>query len=122
MIWNNPDKSVTVEAYIDKGVSADGSTPGTFRLVYRFTDKPGRMGTCRGSVGSCVEQICQLPITYGGLILNFRYDNMDKMYFKWLSVREIQPGPSGLSDIIDTGKGFGNRYDDVYAYVGKQGT
>lgn len=123
VIWNNPDQSVTVEAYIDKGVSTDGSNPGIFQLVYRFTDKPDRMGTCRGGVGSCVEQDCQLPITYGGPILNFRYDNMDKMYFKWLSVREIQPGQSDLPDIIDSGQGFGNRYEnEIYAYAGKKGT
>ncbi len=66
------------------------------------------MGRCRGSVGSCVENDCQEPVTYGGPILNFRYDNMNKMYFKWLSVREIQPPSSRCSTTASA----------AYAYAG----
>jgi hypothetical protein len=42
-------------------------------------------------LGSCVENNCQEPVTYGGPIVNFRWDQMTKMEFKWLSVREIVP-------------------------------
>jgi hypothetical protein len=49
------------------------------------------MGGCKGHVGSCVENNCQEPVTYGGPIVNFRWDQMASMQFKWLSVREIVP-------------------------------
>jgi hypothetical protein len=32
-----------------------------------------------------------MPITWGGPIAVFRWDNANDVDFKWLSVREIQP-------------------------------
>jgi hypothetical protein len=52
--------------------------PGTFRKVFSFTDS---RGGCKGHVGSCVENNCQDPVTYGGPIVNFRWDQMASMQF-----------------------------------------
>jgi hypothetical protein len=89
VVYNNPNSTVTIEAYIDD--TTDGVMPGTFRKVFSFTDSTGAMGGCKGLVGSCVENDCQEPVTYGGPIVNFRWDQMASMQFKWLSVREIVP-------------------------------
>lgn len=83
---NAANTAVTVEAYVDK----TGTPPGQWTKVFSFTDTPGAMGVCRGTVSSCVDDNCRLPATYGGPILNFRWDNMTNVKFKWLSCREIK--------------------------------
>jgi hypothetical protein len=96
VVYNNDDETVTIEAYIDK--STDGTKPGVFTKVFSFTDSKGKMGKCKGPTSDCVEEDCQLPITYGGPIVNFRWDQLDTLQFKWLSVREIQPPTSHSVD------------------------
>ena len=100
VVYNNSNGTLTIEAYIDN--TTDGIKPGTFHKVFSFTDSTGKMGNCKGSTDSCVEQDCQLPITYGGPIVNFRWDNMKDMQFKWLSVREIRPPSSHGPDTTGT--------------------
>jgi hypothetical protein len=92
--------------------------PGTFRKVFSFTDS---RGGCKGHVGSCVENNCQDPVTYGGPIVNFRWDQMASMQFKWLSVREIVPPTtvsaySGYKDwnLVPAGTNYGLEYRGSY--------
>jgi hypothetical protein len=64
VVYNNEDKTVTIEGYIDK--TTDGTKPGTFTKVFSFTDSKGKM---ENFTSDCVEENCQLPVTYGGPIV-----------------------------------------------------
>lgn len=71
------------------------------------------MSGCKGHVGACVENNFQEPVTYGGPIVDFRWDNMVSMQFKWLSIREISP---------PTGYGYTEaEAENDYLYQGPEG-
>ena len=57
----------------------------TWKKVYDIMDSGRWAATphhCGGAVGA-------MPITWGGPIATFRWDNANDVDFKWLSVREI---------------------------------
>ncbi|RKH73266.1 carbohydrate-binding protein [Corallococcus interemptor] len=78
----NGGEAVKLELYLN-----DNADKVTWKKVYDLTDD-GKWGGdaqhCGGSVGA-------MPITWGGPIATFRWDNASDVDFKWLSVREIQP-------------------------------
>ena len=78
----NGKLAVKTELYIDEKV--DGKS---WKLVYEHIDD-GRMG---GDADECGASDPAMPITWGGPIAAFRWDNADDVDFKWLSVREIVP-------------------------------
>lgn len=74
--------AVRTEIWLDEKV--DGTS---WKLVYEHTDS----GNFGGSLGSCGGSNSRMPITWGGPVAAFRWDNANDVDFKWLSVREIQP-------------------------------
>jgi len=54
--------------------------------VYDFKDD----GAWAGDMVHCGGSNPLIPITWGGPIATFRWDNASDVDFKWLSVREIQ--------------------------------
>src|SRR5690606_12931758 len=78
----NGKLAVKTELYMDEKL--DGVS---WKLVYEHLDD----GTFGGSLGSCGGSNSRIPITWGGPVAAFRWDNADDVDFKWLSVREIIP-------------------------------
>jgi len=78
----NGKLAVKTELYIDE--KADGKS---WKLVYEHIDD-GRMG---GDANKCGASDPKMPITWGGPVAAFRWDNAEDVDFKWLSVREIVP-------------------------------
>lgn len=74
--------AVKTELYMDE--KADGTS---WKLVYEHIDD-GRMG---GDADECGASDPRMPITWGGPVAAFRWDNAEDVDFKWLSVREIVP-------------------------------
>jgi len=58
----------------------------TWAKVYEMTDD----GTYGGDASACGASAPAMPITWGGPIAAFRWDNAEDVDFRWLSVREIQ--------------------------------
>jgi hypothetical protein len=58
----------------------------TWTKVYDFKDD----GTWAGDMLHCGGSNALMPITWGGPIATFRWDNASDVDFEWLSVREIQ--------------------------------
>ncbi|MBE4753611.1 carbohydrate-binding protein [Corallococcus sp. ZKHCc1 1396] len=78
----NGAEAVKLELYVNE--NADKVT---WKKVYDMTDAGdwgGDAQHCGGSVGA-------MPITWGGPIATFRWDNANDVDFKWMSVREVQP-------------------------------
>lgn len=61
----------------------------TWKQVYDLTDS-GQLG---GDQGKCGSSDNAMPLTWGGPIAVFRWDNATDVDFKWLSVRELDPLP-----------------------------
>lgn len=74
--------AVRTEIYLDE--KGDGKS---WELAYEHTDS----GNFGGSLGSCGGSDSRMPITWGGPVAAFRWDNAEDVDFKWLSVREIIP-------------------------------
>jgi hypothetical protein len=74
--------AVKLEMYVNE--NADKVT---WKKVYDVTDA-GRWG---GDAQHCGGSVPGMPISWGGPIAVFRWDNAKDVDFKWLSVREIQP-------------------------------
>jgi F5/8 type C domain-containing protein len=70
-----------VELYVNKNLDKT-----TWTKVYDFKDD----GTWAGDMLHCGGSNALMPITWGGPIATFRWDNASDTDFKWLSVREIQ--------------------------------
>ncbi|MBU8895863.1 carbohydrate-binding protein [Corallococcus sp. H22C18031201] len=73
---------VRLEMYVNE--TADGIT---WKKVYDLVDDGGWGGDAQ----HCGGTTAAMPITWGGPIATFRWDNALDVDFKWLSVREIQP-------------------------------
>ncbi|MCY1030464.1 discoidin domain-containing protein [Corallococcus sp. BB11-1] len=74
--------AVKLEMYVNE--NADRVT---WKKVYDHTDA----GAWGGDAQHCGGATGPMPITWGGPIAVFRWDNANDVDFKWLSVREIQP-------------------------------
>ncbi|WP_375756082.1 discoidin domain-containing protein [Corallococcus exercitus] len=74
--------AVKLELYVNE--NADKVT---WKKASDYTDA-GKWG---GDAGHCGGAVAGMPITWGGPIAVFRWDNATDVDFKWLSVREIQP-------------------------------
>ncbi|WP_323381942.1 carbohydrate-binding protein [Myxococcus dinghuensis] len=74
--------TVRMESYVN-----DNADQVTWRKVYDWVDA----GAWGGDAGHCGGGVGAAPITWGGPIATFRWDNATDVDFKWLSVREIQP-------------------------------
>jgi hypothetical protein len=59
----------------------------TWRRIYDMVDA----GDWGGDASHCGGSANAMPITWGGPISVFRWDNANDVDFKWMSVREIQP-------------------------------
>ncbi|GMU02165.1 hypothetical protein KH5H1_62850 [Corallococcus caeni] len=77
----NPE-AVKLELYLN-----DSADKVTWTKVYDMTDD----GAWGGDAQHCGGSVGAMPITWGGPIATFRWDNASDVDFKWLSVREIQP-------------------------------
>ncbi|MFP2931632.1 discoidin domain-containing protein [Pyxidicoccus sp. 3LG] len=78
----NGKEAVKLEMYVNE--NADKVT---WKKVHDFTDA----GNWGGDADHCGGGTGAMPITWGGPIATFRWDNAEDVDFKWLSVREIQP-------------------------------
>ena len=78
----NGAEAVKLELYVNE--NADKVT---WKKVYDLTDA----GAWGGDAQHCGGSVGAMPITWGGPIATFRWDNAQDVDFKWLSVREIQP-------------------------------
>jgi hypothetical protein len=78
-VAQNGTKAVRIELFLND--TADGQT---WKKIYEFTDAGWGSGAshCGGSPDD-------MPISWGGPLATFRWDNADDVDFKWLSVREI---------------------------------
>ena len=86
VFYNLPNGSVKLEQWLDDR-SSNINTPGNnWHKVLEFTDS-GSWGGGHPNCGGTPTTI----ITWGGPIAIFRWDNIDNMDVKNLSVREIQP-------------------------------
>jgi hypothetical protein len=74
--------AVKLELYLNE--NADKVT---WKKIYDMTDA----GDWGGEHGKCGASNPAMPMTWGGPIATFRWDNASDVDFKWLSVREIQP-------------------------------
>ncbi|MCP3141910.1 carbohydrate-binding protein [Pyxidicoccus xibeiensis] len=79
---SNGKESVKLELYVNE--NADKVT---WKKVHNFEDA----GAWGGDAQHCGGGTGAMPITWGGPIAVFRWDNASDVDFKWLSVREIQP-------------------------------
>nr|WP_163863595.1 discoidin domain-containing protein [Myxococcus eversor] len=75
-------EAVRLEMYVNE--NADKVT---WKKVYDMVDS----GTWGGDAQHCGGGTGAMPITWGGPIATFRWDNATDVDFKWLTVREIQP-------------------------------
>ena len=78
----NAKEAVRLELYVNE--NADKVT---WKKVYDMVDA----GAWGGDADHCGGGTGAMPITWGGPIAVFRWDNANDVDFKWLSVREIQP-------------------------------
>ncbi len=78
----NGKEAVRLELYVNE--NADKVT---WKKVYDMVDS----GSWGGDAQHCGGAVGAMPITWGGPIAVFRWDNANDVDFKWLSVREIQP-------------------------------
>ncbi|WP_326491717.1 carbohydrate-binding protein [Myxococcus stipitatus] len=76
--------AVLLELYVN-----DTADRVTWRKVHDWLDA----GDWGGDARHCGGAVGGMPITWGGPIATFRWDNATDVDFKWLSVREIQPMP-----------------------------
>ncbi|WP_233595932.1 carbohydrate-binding protein, partial [Corallococcus sp. CA031C] len=83
---NVPDakgaEAVKLELYVNENADKVSWTK-----VYDMTDA----GAWGGDAQHCGGSVGAMPITWGGPIATFRWDNANDVDFKWMSVREIQP-------------------------------
>jgi hypothetical protein len=79
---SNGKEAVRLELYVNE--NADKVT---WKKVYDMVDA----GDWGGDADHCGGAVGPMPITWGGPIATFRWDNANDVDFKWLSVREIQP-------------------------------
>ncbi len=75
-------EAVKLELYLN-----DNADKVTWKKVYDQTDD----GNWGGDAQHCGGSMAAMPISWGGPIATFRWDNATDVDFKWLSVREIQP-------------------------------
>ncbi|MFY2560957.1 carbohydrate-binding protein [Corallococcus terminator] len=75
-------EAVKLELYVNE--NADKVTWKKVHDMVDAGDWGGDAEHCGGSVGA-------MPISWGGPIATFRWDNAEDVDFKWLTVREIQP-------------------------------
>ncbi|RKH03005.1 carbohydrate-binding protein [Corallococcus carmarthensis] len=75
-------EAVKLELYLN-----DNADKVTWTKVYDMTDD----GAWGGDAQHCGGSVGAMPITWGGPIATFRWDNATDVDFKWMSVREIQP-------------------------------
>lgn len=80
----NGQPAVKLESYVNE--NADGVT---WCKVAEVVDS----GSWGGTASTCGTSVNAMPITWGGPIATFRWDNATDVDFKWLSVREIDPLP-----------------------------
>ncbi|WP_163988760.1 carbohydrate-binding protein [Pyxidicoccus caerfyrddinensis] len=78
----NGKEAVHLELYVNE--NADKVT---WKKVADMVDA----GNWGGDAQHCGGAVGAMPITWGGPIATFRWDNANDVDFKWLSVREIQP-------------------------------
>jgi hypothetical protein len=78
----NNAEAVKLELYLN-----DNADKVTWKKVYDMTDA----GAWGGDAQHCGGSVGAMPITWGGPIATFRWDNATDVDFKWMSVREIQP-------------------------------
>ncbi|WP_233583314.1 carbohydrate-binding protein, partial [Corallococcus sp. CA053C] len=84
---NVPDAKQGAEAVKLELFVNDNADKVTWKKVYELTDA----GDLGGDSEHCGGSVSAMPITWGGPIATFRWDNAQDVDFKWLSVREIQP-------------------------------
>jgi hypothetical protein len=86
IFYNTENGSVKLEQWIDDGTD-NTSIPGNkWHKTLEFTDT-GKWQVNQNDCGGAFNTI----ITWGGPTAIFRWDNIDNMDIKFLSVREIQP-------------------------------
>ncbi|WXH33299.1 hypothetical protein WA016_07301 [Myxococcus stipitatus] len=78
----NGKEAVRLEMYVNE--NADKVT---WKKVHDMVDA----GDWGGDAQHCGGATGPMPITWGGPIATFRWDNAEDVDFKWMSVREIQP-------------------------------
>jgi hypothetical protein len=78
----NGKEAVRLEMWVNE--NADKVT---WKKVYDMVDS----GSWGGDAQHCGGATGAMPITWGGPIAVFRWDNATDVDFKWLTVREIQP-------------------------------
>ncbi len=87
IFYNTENGSVKLEQWIDNGTN-NTSIPGNkWHKTLEFTDT----GKWQANQNDCGGGAFNTIITWGGPIATFRWDNIDDMDIKFLSVREIQP-------------------------------
>lgn len=79
---NTSANAVRLELYLN-----DNADKVTWRKIYDMTDS----GSWGGDASHCGGSSDPMPISWGGPIAVFRWDNASDVDFKWMSVREIQP-------------------------------
>ena len=87
--YTKPDNTVKLEQWIDDGSSNINAPGNNWHKLLEFTDI-GKWGGGTPNCGGTPSTI----ITWGGPIIDYRWDNIDDMDFKNASVREIQPPSS----------------------------
>jgi hypothetical protein len=78
----NGKAAVKLEMFLN-----DNADKVSWRRIYDFTDA----GDWGGDASHCGGSVNAAPITWGGPISVFRWDNASDVDFKWMSVREIAP-------------------------------
>ncbi|SHH40562.1 polysaccharide lyase [Massilia sp. CF038] len=78
----NGKTAVRLELFLN-----DNADKVSWRKIYDFVDA----GDWGGDASHCGGSVNAAPITWGGPISVFRWDNANDVDFKWLSVREIAP-------------------------------
>ncbi|MBZ4421238.1 carbohydrate-binding protein [Myxococcus sp. RHSTA-1-4] len=79
---NAGKEAVRLELYVNE--NAD-------KVTWKKVDDMVDAGAWGGDAQHCGGAVGAMPITWGGPIATFRWDNASDVDFKWLSVREIQP-------------------------------
>jgi hypothetical protein len=87
--YTKPDNTVKLEQWIDDGSDNINAPGNNWHKLLEFTD----IGSWGGGTPNCGGTPSTI-ITWGGPIVDFRWDNIDDMDFKNASVREIQPPSS----------------------------
>ncbi|WP_414653971.1 carbohydrate-binding protein [Hyalangium sp.] len=78
----NGREAVRLELYLN-----DSADKVTWQKIYDMVDAGG----WGGDATHCGGATDAMPITWGGPIAVFRWDNASDVDFKWLSIREIEP-------------------------------